>query len=178
MEEREREKEGRKEVCQLNNSFVPNFIFTFVILCPLFWSFCSTVCMIYSRKWFKIVPGFFFLILMPQITNFIIGYPSCSVFWTINKEMNTDWFLQECSATEATNIGIQCAGIEWFYCIIWENCSLLSVPADSPDVQSGNILKAILDFFFFKPSALILDVNRFLVYGKGRLGQLTWKSSI
>lgn len=50
MEEREREKEGRKEVCQLNNSFVPNFIFTFVILCPLFWSFCSTVCMIYSRK--------------------------------------------------------------------------------------------------------------------------------
>lgn len=62
--------------------------------------------------------------------------------------MNTDCILQEYPATEASDISIQCAGIERFYCIIWENCSQLPVPADSPDVQSGNIFKAI---FFFYP---------------------------
>ena len=133
-----------------NHSFVNQFFSVYLPFYVLYsLSFCPATCLIYLKEVIK--NHSVFLLSVPKIKNFTVRHLSCSAFWTISKEYhpNEHWLfsLKEYPATEGSNFSIQCAEIEWFYCIIWENCSLLSVPADSPDVQSGNILKAF--FFFF-----------------------------
>lgn len=58
-----------------------------------------------------------------------------------------------------------------------EHRSLLSVPAGSPDVPAGKILTATLCLFVFALSVLLLDVNRFWVYGRGSDETINMKSA-